>query len=222
MMHVILVGGDKTVYFLTRQLIKDKHHVTVINRDKANCNELCRQTTATVVHGDGSHKRVLEESGARQADVLLALTPNDQDNLVSCQLAKRVFNVPRTVALVNDPDNEQVFRQLGVDQALSKTRILSSVIEQQTEFDEITEVMPLANGKITISDVRLDADSPVVGKKLSDLGLTPSTLVTSIIRDEQVIVPHGNSQLQSGDHLLVLFMPENFDRDIKLLTGSKD
>jgi len=221
MLRVILVGGDKTVYFLTRQLHQDRHHVTVINRDEAGCNDLCRQTAATVVHGDGSQRHTLEEAGARQTDVLLALTPNDQDNLVACQLAKRVFEVPRTIALVNDPENEAIFKKLGVDQALSKTRILSSVIEQQTEFDEITNVMPLANGKVSVSDVRLGKDSPAVGKRLADLELQPNTLITSIIRDDDVIVPNGDCELQEEDHLLVLFTPENFDRDIKILTGTK-
>lgn len=109
-MRVILIGGDKTVYFLARHFVQRKYHVTIINRDPVRSRELAQKTKATVVFGEGTDVNRLEEAGTRQADVLLALTSHDQDNLIACQIAMKHFGIPRTIALVNDPDNEPIFQ----------------------------------------------------------------------------------------------------------------
>ncbi len=219
MYRIIIVGGDKTVYFLTRHLRDAGHKVTIINRSEERCQELCRVTDATVVFGDGSTLESLEEAGARRADVVLALTPNDQDNLVACQIAQKVYDVPKTVALVNDPENEAIFQQLGINIALSKTRIITSVIEQQTSFTDITDLMPLAEGSVHVADVRLDRASPVVGKMLSEIDLGEDTLVAAIIRDGKMIVPRGSNQLHANDHVVVFSTTETHEHAMHVLTG---
>jgi trk system potassium uptake protein len=152
-MRVILIGGDKTVYFLARQFVQRKYHVTIINKDPVRSKELAQQTKATVVLGDGTDVNRLEEAGARQAEAVLALTSHDQDNLIACQIAQKHFGVPRTISLVNDPDNEPTFQRLGVTIAFSATRVISSIIEQETDFEDITALVPLAKGKINLTDV---------------------------------------------------------------------
>jgi trk system potassium uptake protein len=218
-MRIILIGGTRTVYYLARQFTQRRYHVTVINRDQVQCSELAQQTRATVIWGDGTDVGRLEEAGARQADALLALTPYDQDNLVACQIAQHYFGVPRTVALVNDPENEPIFQKLGVSVAFSATRIIGTIIEQETDFDNITTLMPLAQGRINVTDVRLDADSPAVGKTLLELELADDTLVACVIRDEDAIVPRGSTRLQAGDHLILISHPENEERDLETLCG---
>lgn len=218
-MRVILIGGSKTVYFLARQFVRRRYHVTIINRDPICSHELAQQTKATVVLGEGTDVHRLEEAGARQADVLLALTSHDQDNLIACQIAQKRFGVPRTIAMVNDPDNEEVFKKLGVDVAFSATRIIGSIIEQETGFEDITALMPLANGRINISDVRLDEDSPAIGKTLLELELTENSLVACIIRDDEVIVPRGATRLQVNDHLILISHPEHQTQDLQVLCG---
>ena len=218
-MRIILVGGDETVYFLARQFVRRKFHVTVINRDPARGRELVERTKATVVLGDGTDANRLEEAGARQADAVLALTSHDQDNLIICQIAARRFGVPRTIALVNDPDNEDIFQRLGVQVAFSATRIIGSLIEQETDFDNITALMPLARGRINITDVRIDADSPSVGKTLIELDLAPDSLVACIVRHEDVIVPRGSTQIEANDHLILISHPQNEKHDFRTLCG---
>lgn len=220
-MHIILIGGGETVYYLARQLRQKDHNVTIVNRNAAHCDILFAQTDALVIHGDGSEQRILEEAGARKADVVLALTPHDQDNLVACQIAQSIYGVPRTIALVNDPDNEDVFEKLGISHAFSATRIIAKMIEQQASFDDIKHLMPVGEGKVQVSDIEIDRESPAVGKSLIDLGLSEETLIACIIREDDVIIPRGSNQLHVGDHVLVISKPGN-DDDIRLLVGEQN
>lgn len=218
-MRIILIGGGKTVYFVARQFVRHKYHVTIIHNDPVVARELAEQTKATVVVGWGADVNRLEEAGARQADVLVALTEHDQDNLIVCQIAQRMFGMERTIAVVNDPDNEMIFRRLGVTIAFSATRIIGSIIEQETDFEDITNLMPLAQGRINVTDIRLDHDSPAIGRTLQELPLTEYTLVACIIRNDEVIVPRGHTTLEYDDHLVLIMQPDHQKADLELLCG---
>lgn len=217
-MRLIMIGGNKTVYYLARKFVNRKYHVTIINREVNRAKELA-QTKATVVIGEGTSVSRLEEAGARQADVLLALTSHDQDNLIACQIAQGKFGVPRTIAIVNDPDNEPIFQKLGITTVVSPTRIIGSILDQEADFEDITELMPLAKGRINVTDIHLDADSPAVGKTLLELPLTENSLVACIIRNDAVIVPRGATRLEVDDHLVLISQPEDQKRDLALLCG---
>jgi trk system potassium uptake protein TrkA len=214
-----MVGGSKTVYFLARQFIGRDYHVTILNRDPARAKELAEQTRATVVLGDGADPNRLEEAGARRADALLALTSHDQDNLVSCQIAQRMFGVPRVMALVNDPENEPIFERLGVTVAFSATRVIASLIEQQTNFDDITRLMPIAKGRVNVTDVHLDEHSPAIGKSLMEVELTENSIIACIVRGDEVIVPRGATRLEVHDHLILISQPEHEQQDLETLCG---
>jgi trk system potassium uptake protein len=218
--RLILIGGDKLVYFLARQFIQEHAHVTIICRNPTRSKDMAHHLKATIVNGDGSDIKMLEVAGARRADVLLALTPYDADNLVACQLARSVYEVPRVMAMVNDPDNEQVFNALGISDVFSVTRVLVTMIEQQTSFDDITNLMPLAQGRINITDVHLDDCSPALGKPLADLKLSEDTVVAAIIRNQKLVVPRGSTRLQEHDHLVLISQPDKQKDDIELLCGT--
>ena len=221
-MRIILIGGGETietVYFLARLFSRRGDQVTVVNPYPAEAQMLSRQVKATVILGDGSDPAVLEEAGARRADVLLSLTPQDPDNLVTCQIAQKLYGVPRTLALVNDPDNEEVFRQLGIAEVFSATRVIGSLIEGQTLFDEIIHLFPAAEGRLYVTEVVLDGKAPVIAKTLQDLDLPEESLVVAIIRDQKVIVPGGEHRLQSADRLIVIALPENQQEILRTLTG---
>ena len=221
-MRIILIGGGETietVYFLARLFSRRGDQVTVVNPCPAEAQMLSRQVKATVILGDGSDPAVLEEAGARRADVLLSLTPQDPDNLVTCQIAQKLYGVPRTLALVNDPDNEEVFRQLGIAEVFSATRVIGSLIEGQTLFDEIIHLFPAAEGRLYVTEVVLDGQAPVIAKTLQDLDLPEESLVVAIIRDQKVIVPGGEHRLQAADRLIVIALPENQQEILRTLTG---
>jgi len=219
-MKVLVVGGGKLAYFLVRAFIGKGAHVTIVNRDIDECKILAKKLKATIVHGDGSDPQILEEAGTSDIDTVFAITPNDEDNLVICQLADIQFRVKRRLALVNDPDNEEIFQTLGV-QAISTTRILSYLIEEKAGFDSIASIIPVGEGKIIVSQIVLSDTSPVVGKALCDLHLPDNSLIASIMRENTPIVPRGATVLNASDQIIVMTLPENHGLVIKILTGEK-
>jgi trk system potassium uptake protein TrkA len=221
-MRLILIGGGETIetiYFLAKLFAQRGHQVTIVNPYPDEAQMLSRRVKATVILGDGSDPGVLEEAGARRADVVLSLTPYDPDNLVACQIAQTLYSVPRTMALVNDPDNEQVFQQLGITLVFSATRVIGSLIEGQTIFDEITHLFPAAEGRLHVTEVVLPEGSPAAGKTLQELDLPDESLVAAIIRDEQAVLPRGESQLQVADRLILIALPDKQEEVLRLLTG---
>lgn len=219
-MKVLIVGGGKTLYFLCRSFGSKGHEVVVINRDREECVQLAQQVKAIIVHGDGSDLQVLKEAGALGADAVLAITPNDQDNLVICQLASLECGVPRTVALANDPDNAEVFQKLGVS-AFSTTQIIGSLIEERASLDEITNLLPIGEGRVIVTEIVLKPESPVAGKCLKEVTLPSNALVAVVIRDDQPIVPRGDDQLMPGDRVVLITLPENHGHVLKAFTGER-
>jgi trk system potassium uptake protein TrkA len=219
-MKVLIVGGGKTLYFLCRSFTAKGYEVVIINRNREECVQLARQLSATVVCGDGSDPELLKEAGAMGADAVLAITPNDQDNLVICQLASLHYGVPKTLALANDPDNADVFEELGVS-AFSTTRIVGSLIEQRASLEQITNLLPVGEGRVNVTEIILDANSPVAGKLLKDLDLPENALVAVVIRDGQPIVPRGANQLLAGDQLVLITLPENHGPVLRAFTGEQ-
>lgn len=221
-MRVIVVGAGKLLYYLARQFASKGYEVALISNDTTESLSLSRRVKALVLQGDGSDPRLLEEAGARRADVVVSLLPKDQDNLAVCQIAHKMFRVPRTVALVNDPQNEEVFRKLGVTVAFSSTQIIARILEERAGFEDIANLIPLAQGRVTISEVALRNGAPAVDKALRDLVLPEGALIGGILRSEDVIVPRGETCLRSGDRLIVISRPDCYDGVLRLLTGDDD
>jgi trk system potassium uptake protein TrkA len=217
-MKVLIVGSGKTLYFLCRNFVSKGYEVVIINRDRQECVKLARQLSALIICGDGSDATILKEAGAMGADALLAITPNDQDNLVICQLASMQFGVPRAIALANDPDNAGIFEKLGVT-AFSTTHIVSSLIEQRASLEQITNLLPVGEGRVNVTEILLDADSPVAGKRLQDIVLPQNALVAVVIRGQEPIVPRGANQLLAGDRVVLITLPENHGPVLKAFTG---
>jgi trk system potassium uptake protein len=220
--RLILAGGGETIetlYFLARLFALRGYHVTVIDPNPEEARLLSHRVDATVLVGDASDPAVLEDASARRADMLLALAAYDPDNLVACQVAQRLFGVPRTMALVNDPDNEEVFQKLGIDLVFSATRVIGSLIEEQTVFDEIVHLFPAAEGRLHVSELVLDEEAPAAGRLLRELGLPGDSLVAAVIREDEVIVPGGETRLAAGDHLILITLPSVEEAALRRLAG---
>ena len=220
-MKIILIGEGKPLYFLAKQFIAQGQNVTIINRDPEESQNLSHQLEATILLGDGSDPKILEKAGTRSADVLLSMTPNDHDNLVACQVAGDTFDVPRTIALVNNPENEEIFRKLGVPTVFSATRIITSLLQQETAFMAITNLMAVAEGKVNVSEVRLPENAPVAGKSLQVLKLPEGFLLAAIIRNGAVLVPRGSTILQAHDQLILIGQAESYQDVLRILTGEQ-
>jgi len=219
-MNTLIIGGGKIVYFLARAFFSKGYNVTIINRKREECSWLARRLKATVVFGNATDPQILKEAQTSSMDAVLAVTPNDEDNLVICQLVKLNFGIQRTLALVNDPDNEKVFQQLGITTAFSTTHIISSIIEQRTALEEIVGLFSVAEGKVNITEVILPNESPVLNKSLMEIELPENSLIACILRDNTPIIPRGTTKLYVLDRLILITIPENHGQVLKFLTGS--
>jgi len=217
-MKILVVGQGRLVYFLCRTFLSKNYAVTIIDPDREECTWLARHLKAVVVHGDGSDPRLLEEAGAEGVNAVVAITPRDEDNLAVCQLAQHYFTIPRTLALVNDPAQEQVFKDLGVGSAFSITQIISSLIEQRVDSGDIINLIPVGEGKVNLTEVILNPDSPAAGQALADIALPEGSLVACVFRGEETMIPRGGTVLLAGDRLVLMTLPENHGRVVQLLT----
>ncbi len=220
-MKVLLIGGDKTCYYLARRFIAKGYHAVIITRDAEQGRQLARRLQAVVVLGDGTDPQILDEAGVRQCAIVMALLPHDHDNLVACQLAKEMFAVPRTVALVHDPENVDVFRQLGVSVAVSVAGLLGQVIEEQIGYEEIINLAELAHGQLSINEISLLNGAPAIGQYLRDLRLPDQSLIAAVIRDNRALIPRGDTRLQVNDHLLLVTRPDTHSEVLRVLMGDE-
>jgi len=219
-MKVIIVGGGKTLYFLSKSFTDKGYEVVVVNRDHEECVQMARQLKALVVEGDGSDPQILRDAGALGADAVLAITPNDQDNLVICQIAALQCGVPRILAKANDPDNAEVFQQLGIS-AFSTTQIIGNLIQERAAMDEVMNLVPVGEGRVNVTEILLTPESPVAGKYLKNIMLPDNALVAVVIRNGQAIVPRGDNQLLQGDRVILITLPENHGTVLKSFTGEQ-
>ena len=219
-MKALICGEGKSLYFLGRTFLAKGYSVTLVTPAANDAARLARQLNAMVVTGDGSEPAVIEEAGAIEADVVVAATPHDHDNLAICQIASTRFEVPQVLALVNDPDNEESFAGLGIS-AVSATRVMVDMIERRAASQEISNLLPLGEGKLTLAEITIGANSPVVAKRIIDLTLPPDALLVSVLRDEHAIIPHGQTELLSGDKVIVITSPESHGQTLRILTGEE-
>lgn len=218
-MYIIVVGAGKVGHFLAKRLIASNHTVSIVDKDKAVCEMVARQMEALVILGDGCEQYILEEAGIRRADVLAAVTGDDEDNLIICQLAKECFSLRRTVARVNDPKNEHLFSELGVDVPIDATAILAKIIEEEVSFSDFVNLMSFKRGKLAIVRVDLPNESPVINKQIQDIRLPQDSVLVSIVRKEEVVVPKGNTVLLAGDDIIALTLVGNEPQLLELLVG---
>lgn len=220
-MKVIIAGKGRSLHFLCITFLSKGHSVTVIDRDHDECVRLAHRLKVIAIHGDASDPTVLDEAGVRGAHVVLAATSQDQDNLVICQIARVQFHVPRAVALVNDPDHEEIFRRLGVD-AFSTTRTIASLIEQRAAIDDVTNLIPAWEGKVQITEVVVGDGSPVARRRLSEIELPPDSLVAVVLREGEPLVPRGSTQLLPADRVLLVALPASHGPALRAITGGAE
>lgn len=221
-MNIIIVGGGKQVHFLTKSFISKGYNVTIINNDERYCRKLARMHKANIVLGDGTKPYILEDAGAAYSAMVIALTTDDPDNLVICQIAEKMFKVQKTFAMVNDPKNIDIFRKLGVQNVISTADIISSFIEQKISIDDITNLFPIEEGKVTAMEIEINKQFPIVNKSLSQITLPKDTIVGCIIRGKEAIIPRGDTIIKEQDKLIILCLPMIQSETLKVIRGRID
>jgi trk system potassium uptake protein TrkA len=204
-MLAVIVGGGRGGSYLARDLQSQGYQVKVIDRRPEVVAKLRQEIGGDVLYGDGSSPQTLEQVGAAKADLVVALTHNDEDNLVVCRLAKRHFRVPRVIARVNNPLNEWLYTKAwGVDVAISQVHLTSKVIEEEIGLGELITLLKLNRGAAALVELRLPETSPCQGKVIRDLNFPGDTVIVSIIRAGNLIIPRGDTRLEAGDDILAV------------------
>lgn len=219
-MFVIIVGGGKTGSQLATELLSGGHQVKLIE-DRVNVLEKLREElpAEVIFAGDGSSPSVLERAGIEHAQVLAAVTGEDEDNLVITTLGRFEFGVPRVIARVNNPKNAWLFTsEMGVDVALSQSDILAKLIIEEMSLGDMMTLLKLRKGEFSIVEEKVDPKAVVVGKMLRDIDLPPQCVFAAVIRKGQLIVPNGNTELASVDEVIALVHSSQVSKLAKLLS----
>ncbi len=209
-MYIIVVGGGKVGFQLAKELAEANHEVLVIEQDAAKAAEITDELGDIVMEGDGCEATVLEKAGTQRADMLLAVTGDDEDNLVACQVAKERFNVARTVARINNPKNEEIFRKLQVDITVSATSAIMAHIEQELPTHHLIPLMKLKGSGLEIVEVRIPEGSRVVGQPIKSILLPYQAMISLVVgEDGKPKVPSGETIIHEGDEVVAVTLHES-------------
>lgn len=220
-MYIVINGGGKVASYLAKTLLERGHSVALIEKRDEVAHKLVGELPGhpLIVRGDGCDAAYQEDAGVGRADVFVAATGDDDDNLVSCQLAKVAFGVPRAVARVNNPKNEHIFNALGLE-AISSTTIISRMIEEEATVGDIHTLSALRKGDVAIVEVTLPVDRCVVcNKKVMELDLPGDCILVAIMRGDDVITVHGDTVMEPGDTVIAFTNVEHEKTLKKVLTG---
>lgn len=210
-MRIVIAGAGNVGTYLAGDLSGRRHQVVVIDQRREVADKAkAAVPAATIIHGDACEPWVLERADVARADVLVAATGDDEDNLVISLLAKQEFAVPRVVSRVNHPKNQWMFNESwGVDVAMSPPHILASLVEEAVSVGDLVKLFALERGRVSLVEVTLPAESPMVGKHVYDLRLPHDCSLVAIIRDGHVIIPEPESPIAGGDELIAITTSEN-------------
>lgn len=210
-MYIIIGGGGEIGYYLTKNLLSQGHEVLLLEKGTSRYQALNEELGPAVYRGDACEARTMEEVGVSRADVVIAVTGDDDDNLVICQMAKNRFKVTRTIARLNNPKHAEIFEKLGIDITVSPTKAILSLIEAELPSSRFVQLMALHNAGLEIVEMRIPAEASIVGKLLRDINLPRSCNLALIMRDKDFIIPNAETKILADDAVFALVNREGED-----------
>ncbi|MEE8442962.1 MAG: TrkA family potassium uptake protein [Dehalococcoidia bacterium] len=218
-MYIIIVGCGKVGYHLARALLSAGHEVLVIEQDARRYATVVDELGSVAISGDGSEVAVLEQAGAGRSDVLVAVTGQDEDNLVACQVAKHRFTVPKTIALVNNPENEALFSNLGVDVIVSHTNAILSHVEKELPEHPLVHLLALQGADHNLVVIHIPPDAEVVGKSLESVKFPPGTMISLLVNSSgEPRLPADGGVVRANDEAIVVTTPAAEEEIMNILT----
>jgi len=207
-MRVVISGAGNVGRHLAADLVGHGHQVTLIEQDPEAIERAREWESIELVQGDACEPWVLERANLGSADVVVAATGDDEDNLVTSLLAKQEFGVPRVLARNNHPKNEWMFtEQWGVDTAVSPPHIITSMVEEVVSVGDVIRILPLGDGSVSVVELKLPATSPNAGKPLFELRLPADAAIMAVVRENHVLIPQPETVLSGGDEIVALTSP---------------
>jgi trk system potassium uptake protein len=205
--YVIVAGAGKVGWNLARELIDKGHEVTLLENDRRRYLVVEQELEHAVQYGDASELWVLERAGIPRADLVIAVTGDDEDNILICQMARDKYEVERIVARVNNPRNLDHFKELGIEPAVSATDLILRLIEHEVPQYGLVHLLDLAGDRLEIIELIVQEESPVAGHRVGDVDMPDGSLIISVLREGGGFVPQGDTVIEAGDEVLVVLDP---------------
>ncbi|MFH1775889.1 MAG: TrkA family potassium uptake protein [Chloroflexota bacterium] len=220
-MYIIIVGGGRLGYYLAKALLDEGHEALIIEKNETVCKTIVNEMGSICIHGDGCEAATLDEIGTGRADIFIAVTGDDEDNLIACQVAKHKFNAPRTIARVRNPQNENVFKKLGIDVTVNSTRLILEVIEEEVPTHSLTHLLNIREAGLEIVEIKIPPGSTTIGKPIKELSLPEnSRLILNIPKEGQPRICTATGILQAEDRILAITTPESEEALRAVLRGT--
>jgi trk system potassium uptake protein len=207
-MYVIVVGAGKVGWNIARELLEKDHEVTLIENDRERYQTVEQELEHNIQYGDASELWVLERAGVQRADMVIAVTGDDEDNMLICQVAKEKYLVDRIIARVNNPRNLEHFELLGVRPVVSATDLIIRLIEHEVPEYGLVHLLDLPEQHLEIIEMLLPEGSPATGQRVGDLTLPDGTLLISVLRGNEGLIPNADTVLEPGDEILAVLDPK--------------
>jgi trk system potassium uptake protein TrkA len=218
-MYAVIVGGGVVGYNVLRALTGLGYESVLIERDKSRFATLEAEYEHMVLHGDGTEIAVLDVAGVRRADLLIAVTGKDEENIVIAQLAKELFETTKVIARVNDPRNQEHFDALGVRFTVSAAQSILSLIEHEVPDHRVVNMLNLRHENLEIIELNVTGGSPIVGQPVKGIRMPANTRLISVTRDNQSSIAVGDTVVQAGDRVMAILEPSKEDELVSLLLG---
>ena len=207
-MYVIVVGAGKVGWNIARELLEKGHEVTLIENDRERYQTVEQELEHNIQYGDASELWVLERAGVQRADMVIAVTGDDEDNMLICQVAKEKYLVDRIIARVNNPRNREHFELLGIRPVVSATDLIIRLIEHEVPDYGLVHLLDLPEQHLEIIEMLLPEGSPATGQRVGDLTLPEGTLLISVLRGPEGLIPNADTVLEPGDEILAVLDPK--------------
>jgi len=217
-MKTIVVGGGKVGFYLVKTLLRQNIEFILIEKNETSAYRISNELNIEVVHGDGTDPRVLKEAGIENCDVVAAVTGNDEENLVICQIAKVQYRVAKTLARVNNPKNVTMFHQLGVDKAICSTKVIADLIEYEVETDYLRILQTFDMGEMVLAEIMMFPACSWTDKQIKEMNIPHDCVIVSISRNGDLIYPRGDTTILSADKVMIVIDKNNIPELRKILT----
>jgi trk system potassium uptake protein TrkA len=220
-MRVVVVGGGKVGFYLTKTLMENKHQVALIESSPDKARRLAEELEILVIRGDGTNQYDLADAGCDSADIVVAVTGRDEVNLIVCQVARKYFSPKKVIARVNNPRNQELFERFGVDLTVSSTAIIADIVEREMVLDSVRTLVSFDRADLALVEIDISESAAASGRSVKELAqdLPVNCVLVAVIRGQQAILPRGDTVIKSGDLVMAMASPDSQDGLRRALVG---
>lgn len=221
-MKTVIIDGKHEADFLIKMFDKKQNKLIVINENKEYCHYLSSVNKIPIFCGDATKQYVLDEAGIENADVFIVLREKDIDNLIICQLATKLFGVKKTVCIVSNPKNVEIFKKLGVSSVISSTYLVAQTIKRESNIENLIKTLSIEDDKIIITEIEINDDYDIVDKMIKDINIPSNVIISCILRNLDVIIPNGKTFIKVKDKLIIVSAPKDQSSIIQFIQKSTE